>query len=77
MLLSLTMFSTACSEKVVSVPTPVAPPSQYYSSDCKETNIALVVNGDLIKKINKLREDLGVCNADRVAIREWAKDIAK
>jgi hypothetical protein len=45
--------------------------------DCPETEVPLVVNGDLVYKVRALRMDLKACNADKASLRAWANDVAR
>jgi len=45
--------------------------------DCLETDVPLLVNGDLALKVRALRVDLKDCNADKASLRAWAKEVAK
>lgn len=70
--LCLMLSLTAC----VTTHKPILPPSQYLQ-DCTETPVAIVVNGDLVRKIESLRTDLDLCNADKASLREWAEKVRK
>lgn len=74
--LCLTASLTACGPKVVTRSLPVFPPDNLLQ-DCIETDVPLVVNKDLVTKIEKLKKDLGVCNADKAGLRAWKDKLSK
>jgi hypothetical protein len=73
--LCLLLSLTACGDKrgLTSIPTP----PDHLLADCPETAVAILVNRDLTTKINTLKADLGNCNADKAALREWKKQVSK
>jgi len=46
-------------------------------ADCKERPVKLETNGDIIIAYQSVRGDLKRCNADKAALRAWAKEIKK
>lgn len=72
--LSLLLSSTACVKPRTHVA--MVPPAAYME-DCVETKVDVAVNGDLLRKIKRLRVDLAECNEDKAALREWAKGVTK
>lgn len=74
-LVATALTLSACG--TVHVRTLTLTPPTTLMQDCPETDIALHVNGDLVKKIRSLRVDLKHCNADKAALRDWSLEAAK
>jgi len=53
----------------------VAVPPVELLADCKERPVKLETNGDIIIAYQSVRGDLKRCNADKAALRAWAKEI--
>lgn len=51
----------------------ILPPAELLQ-DCPVPQVQLRTNGDMANHIMDLRSALKVCNNDKAALRDWAKD---
>lgn len=68
------LFLTACSTRYVTKVEKVLPPDKYLE-DCPSTDVPLRTTGDLPVALRASKADLKACNADKAALRLWAKGI--
>jgi len=76
-LICLILLSACSQNRVVTKSTPAFPPDQLMN-DCQEAdapNRKHVTYGDLIKYTLAQKKALKNCNADKVALRQWKKDL--
>lgn len=68
------LLSACATAQTVEVPTPVAPPSVYLR-ECVAEYVVIKTNADLVRQNYALKKALKLCNADKAALRAWAKAI--
>ena len=69
------MFLPACGSDQVKLQY-VIPPAELMA-DCPERVVPLRTNGDIVLYAQSLKGDLASCNADKAALRTWAKEYSK
>ena len=68
LLASLTGCATATPQLIRSLP------PQALLQDCPHPELDIQTNGDLLRGLRAYEQALSLCNIDKQALREWAKD---
>ena len=76
MLPCLGMLLTSCGKREISVRAIPTPPASLLV-DCPERPVDIKTNRDIALKVVSLKEDLGLCNADKAALRAWVDGVNK
>lgn len=72
--LFLALSLTACSPKVVIKSVPVTPSAELMA-DCGITPYIITDNASMASAIRSLIKDIGVCTADKRAMRAWKEEL--